>query len=278
MPGMPSSSPLEAPTEWPAESRGRFVLAFALLVGLGVVSIGVGAVAVTGGIGGATKYAVLFAGLFWFAAAFGYLTRIRPPHRTTDIGTTAINGHRATEIKYSGAQFALINSLMVCLFLCAAFAAWDYGHAGSGAFVPGIPMFLAVAAGLFIASFFAFVGLGRLRRGRILIATDGIHQEGRAFESFLPWDSFADIKPSYNGTREVLVVAYSNAAWQKRQLTGLWKLDKLPPVPMIEINTVHLAIDPTLVYHLVRFYTENPSTRDELGTDTALRRLQERNF
>lgn len=278
MPGMPSSNPLEAPAEWPAESRGRFVLAFVFLMALGAVSIGVGAVAATGGFDGATKYALLFAGLFWFTAAFGYLTRIRPQHRATDVGTTAINGHPATEIKYSGAQFALLNSLMVCVFLCAAFAAWDYGHAGNGAFPPGIPMFLAVAAALFIASFFAFVGLGRLRRGRILLTADGIHQEGRAFESFLPWDSFAGVKPSYNGTREVLVIAYSNAPWQKRQLTGLWKLDKLPPVPMIEINTIHLAIDPTLAYHLVRFYTENPSARDELGTDTALRRFHEQTF
>jgi hypothetical protein len=59
---------------------------------------------------------------------------------------------------------------------------------------------------------------------------DRIRQEGRAFESFLSWDSFAGIKPSY-GTREVLVIAYGNVPWRKRQFAGPWKLDKLPWFP-----------------------------------------------
>lgn len=278
MPGMPSSSPLETPAEWPVESRSRFVLAFGVLVVLGVLSIGVALVAAGTGFVGAVKYAVLFAGLFWFSAAFGYLTRLRPQHRVADLGTTTIAGRRATEIRYSGAQFALINVLVACLFLCAVFAVWDYGQAGGGAFAPGIPTLLAAVAALFFASFFVLVALGRIRRGRVILAADGIRQEGRAFESFLPWDSFAGIKPSYNGTREILVIAYSNAPWRKRQLAGPWKLDKLPPVPMIEIDTIHLAVDPALVYHLLRFYTENPGAREEFGTEAVLRRVQEQSF
>lgn len=139
-------------------------------------------------------------------------------------------------------------------------------------------MFFTGLVALFFASFFVLVALGRIRRGRIILAADGIYQEGRSFESFLPWDSFVGIKAGYNGTREVLVVAYSNASWRKRQLAGPWKLDKLPPVPMIEIDTFHLAVDPTLVYHLVRFYVENPHAREELGTETVMRRVQEQSF
>lgn len=275
---MPSSSRLEVPAEWPVENRQRFILAFAFLVVLGVVSLGVGGIAAGTGLTGATKYTVLFAALFSFAAAFGFVTRLRPQHRAADIAATTINGQPATEIKYSGVQFGLINALMGCVFLCAAFAAWDYARAGEDAFAPGVPMFFAAAAALVVASFFVLVALGRLRRGRILLTPDGIHQESRSFESFLPWDTFAGIKAGYNGTREVLVVAYSNATWQKRQLAGPWKLDKLPPVPMIEINTIHLAVDPTLIYHLVRFYLENPNAREELGTDTSLRRVREQTF
>ncbi|WP_165943927.1 hypothetical protein [Saccharopolyspora karakumensis] len=47
---------------------------------------------------------------------------------------------------------------------------------------------------------------------------------------------------------------------------------------MIEINTIHLAVDPTLVYQLVRFYTDNQSAREELGTEAVLRRIRERSF
>lgn len=278
MRGMPSSSPLETPAEWPVENRGRFFLAFVVLVGLGVLSIDVALVAVVTAFAGAAKYAVLIAGLAWFAAAFGYLTRIRPQHRIADIGTTTIGGRRGTEIRYSGAQFILLNLVMACLFLCALFAAWDYGNAGGDAFTPGIPMLLASAVALFFASYFVFVALGRIRRGRVILSEGGIHQEGRAFESFLRWDSFVGIKSGYNGTREVLVIAHSNAPWQKWHLAGPWKLDKLPPVPMIEIDTIHLAVDPTLVYHLVRYYVENPSMRQELGTETVLRRVHERSF
>ncbi|TDD85416.1 hypothetical protein E1202_21160 [Saccharopolyspora karakumensis] len=105
------------------------------------------------GFAGAVKYALLIAALLWSTAAFGYVTRLRPPNRIADVDTTTIGDQRATEIRYSGAQFVLINLLVACLFLCAVFAAWDYGNVGDGAFAPGIPMFLAAAA----AVFFGFV-------------------------------------------------------------------------------------------------------------------------
>ncbi|MEB3371597.1 hypothetical protein [Saccharopolyspora mangrovi] len=269
---MPSSGRLEVPAEWPVENRGRFILAFGFLVVLGVLSSGVGLVAAGIAFIGATKYAVLLAGLFWLVAAFGYMTRLRPQHRGSDLRTTTVGGTAATEIRYSGAQFALINLIVACLLLCAGFAAWDYGSVGT------VPMALAALAALFFASYFVLLALGRIRRGRVVLTAEGIRREGRAFESFLPWDSFVGAKPSYNGTREVLVVAYDNAPWEKRPLGGPWKLDKLPPVPMIEVDTVHLAVDPTLVFHLLRFYTENPSAREELGTDAVLRRVREQSF
>lgn len=278
MPGMPSSSRLETPAEWPVESKGRFVLGCAGTALLGLLSVGVGLIAAGTDFEAAVKYTALFTIMLWSATAFGYLTRLRPQHRASDISTTTINGHRATAIRYSGAQFALINLVVACLLVFTACVSWDYAHAGGDAFAPGIPTFFAGLFALFFVSFFVLVALGRIRRGRIILAADGIHHEGRSFESFLPWDSVVGIKAGYNGTREVLVVGYSNASWRKRQLTGLWKLDKLPPVPMIEVDTVHLAVDPTLVYRLVRLYVENPHARGELGTETVVRRVQEQSF
>lgn len=43
---------------------------------------------------------------------------------------------------------------------------------------------------------------------------------------------------------------------------------------MIDIPGKFLAVDPTLVYHLVGFYLRNERARAELGTDHALERAR----
>lgn len=40
---------------------------------------------------------LLIAALFWFTAAFGYVTRLRPQNRIADVGTTTIGDQRARE-------------------------------------------------------------------------------------------------------------------------------------------------------------------------------------
>lgn len=68
----------------------------------------------------------------------------------------------------------------------------------------------------------------------------------------------------------VVVLGVACVPVEKRQLGGFWKLDKLPPVPMIEIDTTSLAVNANLVYHLLRFYIENSAARSELDTGTSL--------
>lgn len=162
---------------------------------------------------------------------------------------------------------------MVCVTAICALGAWDFLSAGDD--VPAAPAGAALLglAALFFLSFFVFVLSGRLQRGRVVLAQQGIFQRGRAFSSFLPWEAFAGAKAAYNGTPEVLAIAYTNAPWEKRQFGGVWKLDKLPPAPMIELDTTSFAVDPNVVYHLVRFYVENPAARSELGTEMSLRRF-----
>lgn len=72
--------------------------------------------------------------------------------------------------------------------------------------------------------------------------------------------------------------AYTNASWEKRQLSDIWKLDRSPPVSMIETGTFHLAIESNLVRHLVLYYVENPTARAELGTEASLRRARTKAF
>jgi hypothetical protein len=97
------------------------------------------------------------------------------------------------------------------------------------------------------ASFVVLVVARRLRRGKVVFSQQGIHQRGWAFSSFLRWDSFAGVKAAYNGSPEVLVIAYSNVPWDKWQI---------------------------VVYWLLKFYVDNPAARAELGTEAAILRAR----
>ncbi len=276
---MPSSNSLPRPDEWPAQDGRRYVAAFVFvtILGTALIPVGVGFAAI--GKAGAVKYALLLAAFFLLIAAYTFVTRIRPQHRETDIALTTHSGSPATEIRYSQAQFVIIVALVTCMAAVFTFAAVDYAFAADNAAASPVAATLCGLAAAFFLSFLLLVLLGRLRRGRILLSEQGIHQEGRAFTSFLPWDAFVGVKPAHNGLMaEVLVVASANAPWERRQHGSVWKLDKLPPVPMIEIDTTVIAVDRNLIYHLVRYYVENPSARPELGTQASVQRAREAQF
>ncbi|PRX44543.1 hypothetical protein B0I33_11152 [Prauserella shujinwangii] len=271
---MRSSDALARPPEWPARDPARYrsAIVFVTAIGALCVAAGIGFVAV--GLASALGYALLLGVLFFLTAAYGLVTKVRRAPRPDDVAITEYEGRPATEIRYSGPAFLVLGALVGCLAALCTLAAVDFATAGDE--VPAAPV-AAVLCGLgagFFLSFFVFVAIGRLSRGRLVLAPQGIHQRGRAFTSFLPWEAFAGVKAADNGTPEALVIAYANAPWDRRQLGGVWKLDKLPPVPMIEIDTTNFAVDPVVLYHLVRFYVENPEARAELGTETSLQRVR----
>jgi hypothetical protein len=271
---MPSSNFLKRPAEWPASDSAKYkgALVFVIVLGIACIPVGFGFVAI--GRATALKYVLLVSALLLLTAAFGHITRVRPRHHEEDIAIARHDGRPVTEIRYSRAAFVIITALMACLAAICALAALDFVFAGEAVPAASVGSALFGLAALFFLSFFGFAALGRVRRGCIALSQQGIHQRGRAFSSFLPWEAFAGVKAAYNGGPEVLVIAYGNAPWERRQFGWVWKLDKLPPVPMIEIDTTALALDPTLVYHLVRFYVENPSARAELGTDKSVERAR----
>lgn len=271
---MPSSSPLSRPAEWPTHESGRHKasLVFVVLLGVGCIPVGFGFAAI--GKPAAVKYAVLLAVLFLSVTAFTFVTRVRSQHREDDVGLTSYDGHPATQIRYSRDQWALLVVMVACLTALCTLASWDFATAGDE--VPAAPVAATLTgmAAVFLLSFFVLAALNRVRRGRIVLSQQGICQEGRAFTSYLPWEAFAGAKAAHNGTPELLLIAYTNVPWEKQQLSKVWKLDKLPPTPMIEIDTFPIAVDETLLYHLVRFYLENPAARTELGTEMSLQRAR----
>ncbi|WP_142003364.1 hypothetical protein [Amycolatopsis cihanbeyliensis] len=244
---------------------------FILLLVLLCVPVGYGFVSIDKP--SALKYVWLFAAILLLIAAFGLITRLYRPHIASDIATTTYQGRPATEIRYSMVTFAILIALVGCASAMAVLATLDYASADG---VGGKPVVVVLCglASLFMLSFFWLMAVGQLRRGRVVLTQQGIYQRGFTFTSFLPWESFVTVGAAYNGRPEVLAVAYRNAPWEKRQFGRPWRIDRLPPVPMIEIDLIFFALDASLVYHLVRFYVENPVARAELGTEASLERAR----
>jgi hypothetical protein len=273
---MSPSSNLPQPTEWPERGGFKDYSALILIIVFGVLSVPIGFGFVAIGKPGGLKYALIFAVIFLLTAALGYRTNVRPQHAEGDITTGRFDDRPGTELRYSSFAFGTQVGLMACMTAVFLLASFDFYRSIPGGEVtaPQAATIVFGLIGLFFASFLVLVVTGRLRRGKLVLSQRGIHQRGWAFSSFLPWESFAGVKASYNGRPYVLVIAYTNASWENRQIVKLWKVDKLPPVPMIEVNCTSLAIDPNLVYWLLRFYVENPAARAELGTEAAIRRAR----
>ncbi|MGA6165684.1 hypothetical protein [Amycolatopsis magusensis] len=250
---MPSSEAPARPPEWPAERRGKPVatLVGVILLSLVCIPVAFGFVAI--GKPSAVKYVVLFGAVLLLTAAYAYETQLRRRDAQAEVARDGV------ELRYTRAGFLVLVGLMVCMTAIFAFAALDYFTSDNP-----VPAVLCAIAAVFCGSFPALVVAGRVRAGRIRFTAAGIHQRGRAFSSFLPWESVAGAKAGWNGKPEVLIVAYANAPWERRQHSRLWKLDKLPPVPMIEIDCTVLECAPEYAHRLVLSYVNDPATRREL--------------
>ncbi|MFI6030804.1 hypothetical protein [Amycolatopsis magusensis] len=221
----------------------RPVVVVVILGLLGVLSVLVGVAA------GEFRYSPLIAALFVLSAAHGYVTQVR--RRSDPVPEP--------ELRYSRVAFAVLTGLMVCLTALWTFGAWDYARARVW-----VAALVCAAAAAFCGSFLVLAAVGKVRCGRIWFTAHGIHQRGRAFSSFLPWESVAGVKPAWNGKPEVLIVAYANAPWERQQHARVWKLDQLPPVPMIEIDCTVLTCTPDHALRVVTAYVDDPDKRGEL--------------
>jgi hypothetical protein len=128
------------------------------------------------------------------------------------------------------------------------------------------------AFGIVFASFVVTVAAGRVRRGGVTLSSEGITQRGRSFESRLDWSAIAGVKAATDGHPYILVIGYANADWNRRYTTRFWRIDRLPPVPMVVFDLRQFDVDPYILYAYVRTYVEHPELRAELGTEAALAR------
>jgi hypothetical protein len=270
------SEPPELPEGWAAATGGvRERLAIAGTLTIAAVSFATGILAAIAGNTVAPRYCLLFALAMALVAALAAAIRYRRvglPAALRTVGEPG--GVSATEIRCSGCQFALLAALMACCAtFCLVAAVEVYVHQRQG----GFPAATAVlgAGALFFASFGAAAASGRIRRGGVTLSSRGIAHRGWSFESRLDWSAIAGVKPAFNGYPMILVIGYSNADWDRRYTTRLWRIDRIPPVPMIEVDCRRFDLDPSVLFGYLRAYVESAEARAELGTEAALTRARE---
>lgn len=275
--GMQFSERSDLPDGWKTNPRdARYRVATIFLLALAGSSFLLGFVFSAAGTPAALKYCLLFALIITLTAGLGVAARVDRARLSSIIRTVDCNGVPKTKISYSFAQFYLLIGLMSsCSAFCIIAAAEIFMHRRGGSF-PGASLAIG-ALGVFFASFVISAAFGRLRRGELTLSNQGIEQRGWSFESRLEWSSIAGITPGFNGYPVVLLIAYANAGWHRRSTTRIWRIDRLPPAPMIEVDCRKFDVDCLELYGYLRYYVDTPAAREELGTEAAIERARHTN-
>lgn len=268
---MQSSDSPPLPDEWRHTNRNvRFRLATVAILAFATVSLLFGLIVAVSGNFTAFRYSVLFAAIMSLVAAIGVAIRAQDRDLADVIRTAESRDSRTTEIPYSGRQFGLLVALMTCVAGTCALAAVELLLHDDNGF-PGVAVFLA-GFGLLCLTFPASAATGRIRRGSLALSEQGVTQRGWSFESRLNWRDIAGVKAGFNGHPVILLIGYANSGWRPRYTTRVWRIDRLPPVPMIEIDCRKFDVDCLDLLRYVTCYVENPALRAELGSTAAVAR------
>ncbi len=275
---MSKSGRVQQPVEWPRIGfSAREKISIAALFGIGCVAVLVG---IAGGLGGqpaALRYGLAYACLMFLIAVFGVLVR-RTGARETIRSVPIESGQSgATEIRQSRRLWSTLVAMTVCCAVVTVGPAIEIYFNAPTSGVPGASVIFGVLGALFV-SFLVLVALRLVRPGAVQFTPDGIRHRGWSFDSYLPWASVAGVKPAYSGHRMILLIRFANAHWARRYTTPIWRIDELPPVPMVELDCRKFAMDDVLLLHFVSFYASNPAMRAELGIDAARVRFESRAF
>ncbi|WP_236721771.1 hypothetical protein [Prescottella equi] len=236
------------------------------------------AIGVLGGVDGRPmmlRYSVAYGCLVLLVAAYGVLTRW--PRSGGTVHCAPAEAGTATEIRQSRGVWAMLVAITACCAVLTAGPAVEIYLSAETSGVPGATVVFGVLGALF-GSFLVLVVLRRVRPGSVLLTPGGVRHRGWSFDSYLPWESVAGVKAAYSDHRMVLLLGFANAQWTRRYTTPIWRIDKLPPVPMIELDCRKFAMDDVLLLHFIRFYADNPARRGELGAVAAQDRFALRDF
>lgn len=262
---------LARPEEWPPSGWNRRALAVIGASALVSVSaLGRGLLLAWTDWGAPARFFLILAALMGLTVAFG-ATLWWPTRRRVAVRFLGDRTSGVTEVRARRSVFAALVVMTGCASALAVGAAVEVFAFNTG--VPWVGLALAVA-GVPCVLFLVDVALGRVRAGSLVLGPDGIRQRGWAFESYLPWVSVAEVRAVHRGCPETWVEGGGAAAWARRRTSVVCRLDGLPDVPRLEIDSRRFDIDPVLLHHTIGFYLRHPQLRGELATDRAAARIR----
>ncbi len=263
---------LVRPEEWGRPTWNiRAAISIVLAAVVSVVAL-VGGLSSTGSrFGPESRFFLILSVLMLLTAAFGCVfwwpRRGSPGVRTLRRGGLGA----ATEVRSRMSVFVALVAMVGCAAALAVGAAVEVFLFNSG--IPWVSLVLALL-GVPCVAFVGEVALGRLAVGALVLSADGIRQRGWSFESYLPWMSVARVQALDYGYPETWVEGTTTAAWARRRTSTLFRLDRFPEAPRIEIDSRRYAVDPVLLHRILEFYIANPAARRELGTARAVERFR----
>lgn len=223
----------------------------------------------------ALRYCLLFALAVALMAVFPIVGRYRRIELSAAIRRVEVDGVPGAEIRYALWPFVILIAMMTCFAVFCVMAAIEIPiHQDRG--FPGAAV-IAGAMGMVFVSFLITVAAGRIRRGRITLSGRGITHRGWSFESRLDWPDIAGVMMTFIGYESlpvVIVGGYANAHWIRRDTTRIWRMERLPNIPMIQIDFRPFDVDPYQLFRYVQTYVDNPELRYELGTEAAIDRAR----
>ncbi|WP_139279838.1 hypothetical protein [Rhodococcoides yunnanense] len=155
---------------------------------------------------------------------------------------------------------AVVGSLVVVLIA--------FGFAAGGAM-----LMICGVMGAFLATFFVPLITRSIRNGTIELTAEGIRRRGWSYESEVTWDAVVDVSFAARTYAAIAIRVDPATSLTRRNTTPLWRIEKLPTEPLIELDCRRVDIHPMVLARWIRFYNDNPAARIELGTRAAEDRL-----
>lgn len=279
MPGTQSSEFARWPDSWQKSVEARYRVSIVATGLISLTAFGVAVYYLQVGEHTMARYTVLFAAVCALTSWVGFETRFRRRRS----GAQAMSTENCRDelpglrIPYSRRLYVGLFALMTCISLLFTMATLESAfNESNSAYLWGI-----LAA--FFASFPVLVLTRRFALGRIVITPRGLYQRGFTFRSFLPWSGVNMIHPVHTDGPDILITASADTPWDRRQITRLWRQDRLPELrgeddnsvtPAIRIQGKFLEADPALVLAILTYYAHNPDARSELTTGATLERAR----
>ncbi|GGC63172.1 hypothetical protein IEU95_12235 [Hoyosella rhizosphaerae] len=271
-PSEPNST-VSWPSVWPVpQATTREKIIYAVLGILGVSMLITGAVGALNGKPTFLIYGGLLAILFGLGIVhFRHHTRPQFDRNDISIGTDR-DGNPVTVLQRSPVLFNLRTAMMAVATLLFIVSAIDHYFDEGTEGIFGVIIYSIIA--LFFGWYLLSVATGSLQRGHVELSPTGIRFRGWSVEANLTWREIIAVYPEYEDrVRKVLVVGDPERTWQFDYTVKLWRIDRLTVVPMLDIDTRKFRLPPQLLRAIFAQYWENPSSRNELGTQRSLDRI-----